>query len=168
MSLAHRPELLRIAGNLFEAFVTRRRSESLTVKGLAFQLLDIVFDEIRGPFKAGDLRAHPGVLRAKALMENEYLRELTLQDIAAHARLSVSHLSSLFVRFMGAPPMEYLLRIRLSEAKLLLSKGGRVKEVAHDVGFRSPHYFARFFRKRTGLSPREFTARHCLEYRSTR
>ena len=92
-------------------------------------------------------------------MESGYARDLRLRDIAKGCGLSSSHLSALFVRYFGVPPVEFLLRVRLREAKLLLAKGARVKDAAEVVGFHSQHYFSRLFKSRTGMSPLEFTRR---------
>jgi AraC-like DNA-binding protein len=156
MSVLHRPEFLRLFALFFEAYATRPAHDSLTVKGLALQLLDVVFDELqhapRGPRSGG----HVGVLQAKALIETSYAEPLTIPDMAAAAGLCASHLSALFSRQMGVSPFEYLLRVRIREARLLLARGLRVKEVAQRTGFHSQHYFCRQFRQRTGQTPTDF------------
>lgn len=161
ISLLHRPEFLGIFNRLFEAYATRpQRRPSLAVKGLMLQLLHVVFEELQRRPAALPPRACRSLLRAKEMIEARYAGDVRLKEIAAHCDLSPSHLSALFARHMGFPPIEYLLRIRLREAKLLLAKGARVKEVAQTVGFHSQHYFSRLFRKKTGLSPTEFGLQH--------
>jgi two-component system response regulator YesN len=64
---------------------------------------------------------------------------------------------------MGCPPIEYLRRVRLREARLLLARGKRVKETAHAVGFGSQHYFSRAFKQRVGMCPTEFAALHARD-----
>lgn len=161
MSLLHRPDFAPLFERLFEVCTTRDRSDSLAVTGLALQMLDIVFDELRRPRQIPrPPRAYANLLRAKTFIEAEYGRDLRLADVAAHAELSLSHLSALFTQHLGCPPMEYLLRVRLREVKLQLARGARVKEAAQATGFQSPHYLSRLFRTRTGMSPTEFARRH--------
>jgi AraC-like DNA-binding protein len=160
MSMLHRPELAGIFERLFEAYATRTDDGSLAVRGLALQLLHVIFQELREAPSARPPRACLGLLRAKGLIEKEYARDLSLDEIAAHAGISASHLSALFTGHFGHPPIEYLVRVRLREAKLLLARGMLVKEAAHAVGFHSQHYFSRAFRQRTGLSPTEFAEQH--------
>lgn len=160
ISLLHRPELPAIFDRLFEAYATRTDDSSLAVRGLALQLLHVIFQELREAPSATPPRACLGLLRAKGLIEKEYARDLSLDEIAAHGGISASHLSALFARHFGHPPIEYLVRVRLREAKLLLARGTLVKEAAHAVGFHSQHYFSRAFRQRTGMSPTEFAEQH--------
>ncbi len=164
MSLRHRPEFGELFERLFEAFTTQDRRRSLAVKGLTLQLLDVVFSELRRPRREPPPRAYANLLRAKEFIESEFQRDLRLADVAAQCGLSPSHLSALFTKHLGCPPMEYLLRVRLREAKLLLARGARVKEAAQATGFGSQHYLSRVFRRRVGMTPTEF-ARRCADER---
>jgi len=156
LSLPHRPELSRLFIELFEAYVTRPPQPSLTVKGLALQVLDVVFDELQRSPRQAHPGGHPGVLRVKTLIERSFAEPLSVADLAAAGGLCPSHLSALFSRHVGLSPFEYLLRVRIREARLLLARGVRVKEVAARTGFGSQQHFCRQFRHRTGQTPTAF------------
>jgi len=157
LSVQHRPDFLRLFSQLFEAYATRpAHHESLTVKGLALQVLDAVFDELQQSPARRRPGLHPGLLQAKALVERSYAEPLTVSDLASAGGLCPSHLSALFSRELGVSPVAYLLRVRIREARLLLARGLRVKEVAQRTGFRSQHYFCRQFRQRVGMTPTAF------------
>lgn len=160
LSLLHRPEFVGLFERLFQAFATRPPRYSLTVKGLTLQVLEVVFEELQSLSTGKRPHAHLGLLRAKAFIETNYTGDVRLEDIAAACDLSPSHLSALFARHLGVSPIEYLLQVRVREAKMLLARGVRVKEAALKVGCHSQHYFCRLFRKRTGLSPTQFSRRH--------
>lgn len=88
-------------------------------------------------------------------------RKLTLREIAEHAGLSVSYVSSLFKQQTGMSPMDYLIHLKMQHACALLSlqqKG--VHEVAYEIGYTDPYYFSRIFKKVIGASP--------LHYRENR
>lgn len=156
LSVPHRPEFLRLFVQLFEAYVTRPTPGSLTVKGLALLVLDAVFAELQQSPMRRQPGTHAGLRKAKALIESAYADPLTVSDIAAASDLCASHLSALFRRQLGVSPGEYLIRVRIREARLLLARGVRVKEVAQRTGFRSQQYFCRQFRQRTGQTPMDF------------
>ncbi|MCK5806026.1 MAG: helix-turn-helix transcriptional regulator [Lentisphaeria bacterium] len=160
ISMLHQPELAVLFERLFEAYTTRRSAQSLAVRGLALLLLDMIFDELRGAPVESPPRAWQCLLQTREFMEAHYARDLSLAEIARHSGISASHLSALFKCHVGCPPVEYLLRVRLREAKLLLAQGERVKEVAHATGFRSQQYFSRAFKKKTGMPPTQFAAMH--------
>ena len=55
----------------------------------------------------------------------------------------------------------FVTECRINEAKRLLAAGNaRVFEIAEAVGITDPRYFCRFFKKHTGLSPREYAHLH--------
>ena len=43
---------------------------------------------------------------------------------------------------------------------LLLREDARVREVAFELGFSNEYYFSRFFKKQTGIPPRDFKAHY--------
>ena len=56
--------------------------------------------------------------------------------------------------------MRYLERLRIDRAREHLVMTGRpIAEIAAAVGFADPDWFARVFKRRTGVSPRGFRAR---------
>ncbi len=79
---------------------------------------------------------------------------LTLDDVAEHAFVSPCYVSRLFMRELGVGFVDYLTAIRIDNAKRLLSETQlKVFEVAELSGIPDAHYFARLFRKSTGISP---------------
>ncbi|MGX2996104.1 GlxA family transcriptional regulator [Streptomyces sp. JNUCC 64] len=86
-------------------------------------------------------------------------RPLTLADLAAHARISVSTLTRRFRAQTGLPPLRYLLRARLHEAQSLLENTDLpVERVAARTGFGSPANLRHHFHRLTGVSPRAYRA----------
>ena len=84
----------------------------------------------------------------------------SVADIAAAARISPNHFSSLFHKHMGQSFSDFLSDRRLEMAKEVLGDLTlRVSEVARKVGYDDPGYFARRFRQKTGLTPREWRNR---------
>ena len=67
-----------------------------------------------------------------------------LEEIAREAALSVSRFSSLFHRYYGEPPMQYLNRKRMNlAAQQLLYHAGSCKQIAEMTGFADQFHFSR-------------------------
>ncbi len=82
---------------------------------------------------------------------------------AAEMSLSYSHFRRLFRENEGCGPHEYLLRERMAQAaKRLLAPDVQVKEVAFETGYSDSARFSKLFKKKTGLSPREYREMHLL------
>ncbi len=85
---------------------------------------------------------------------------LTVKELAAAARLTPNHLTTIFREHVGKGFTDYLADERIGRAKKLLCNPTlTVKEIARQVGFDDPGYFTRRFRQKTGLSPREWRNR---------
>ncbi len=78
-------------------------------------------------------------------------------ELAKLAGVSYSGLRSLFRRSQHESLSEFLRRIRLDQARLLLADDRlTVKEIARRLGFSSEFYFSQWFRRLTGASPSHF------------
>lgn len=99
----------------------------------------------------------PGIRRAVERMAEQLAEEHCVEELARIAGLSASRFAHRFKEETGDSAIAYLLKLRLRQAARLLEFSGRsVKEVAGDVGFESPFYFSRQFKKHYSVSPREY------------
>ena len=94
------------------------------------------------------------VRRVMAYIHEHYAEPITREDLARHAALNERYLTRCFREESGMPPMTYLNRYRIRQAKALLEAGDQtVAEVALAVGFGDGNYFGRVFRQETGVTP---------------
>jgi AraC family transcriptional regulator len=101
--------------------------------------------------------------RLRAVIEyiDEHLgSELSLDDLAAVARLSPYHFARLFKNSTGLPPHQYVIARRVERAKELLRDRVRLPlaEIALEMGFSSQSHFTRHFKRLVGVTPRLFQA----------
>jgi len=96
------------------------------------------------------------LLRARDLLHADAERGPTLDELAGAAGLSRAHLARQFAQTFGVPPHQYLVQLRLDRAKRALASGESVTDVCYQVGFESLGTFSASFRRRTGMSPREW------------
>ncbi len=101
--------------------------------------------------------SHLGIQRAVEFIREHHSATLDLEQVAAEACMSKYHLSRLFHRMIGIPYQDYLTRIRIEEAKLLLKQTPYLSltRIAR-VGFGSLRNFEGQFKKLTGQSPSEY------------
>ncbi|WP_010518583.1 helix-turn-helix domain-containing protein [Croceivirga radicis] len=68
-----------------------------------------------------------------------------------------SYLGDVIRTVTGDSPIEHIHQLIISEAKILLKENKQSNsEIAYQLGFEYPNYFARLFKKYTGLSPTEY------------
>ena len=84
----------------------------------------------------------------------------TLKEMAARCGIQRTQLARVFQKLTGSTPMEYLARIRIEQAKILLRETDRkIIDIALDCGFGSSQYFSNTFRRATGQSPTDYRTR---------
>ncbi|QDU40699.1 HTH-type transcriptional activator Btr [Maioricimonas rarisocia] len=99
----------------------------------------------------------PEVSTSVQLMRDDLARRWTVASLAEEVGMSRSAFASLFSDVVGQTPMSVLLEYRMERAGDLLARSrSSIKQIAAEVGYRSPATFSTVFRKWSGLSPTEF------------
>lgn len=76
---------------------------------------------------------------------------------AGRMSLSPNYFGDLVKRESGMTAQDYIQYQLLDRAKnLLISQGGNVSQTAYSLGFQYPQHFIRFFKRKTGQTPKEF------------
>ncbi len=94
---------------------------------------------------------------AKTFIEEHYKEPITLNDIADHVELNASYFSNLFKVETGMNFSEYLLNVRMDQAKKLLRDPKiKVYEIGNMVGYEDAVSFGRAFKKKFDMSPKDY------------
>ncbi len=90
-------------------------------------------------------------------MESNYREPLSMDDLAAFAGINKHYLSREFRKYVGFSPNDYLISLRIQEAKKQLQTTDRsAAEIAHEVGIHDMNNFTRLFRKKVSMTPTAF------------
>ncbi len=113
--------------------------------------------KVRRVLTAPQLDIPKPLARAVGLVTADASHDWKVPELARAAGASRSGLQRMFKTYQHENIHEFLQRTRLDQARqLLCDERLAIKEVAARLGFSSEFYFSRFFRKRSGLSPRQF------------
>ena len=99
-----------------------------------------------------DSSAHR-VVRAVRFLEENCERAIGVEEIARHVNMSSSALHHHFKQATMMSPMQFLKKLRLHRARLLLLSGRSAGEAAFAVGYASSSQFSREFRRLFGIPP---------------
>lgn len=92
-----------------------------------------------------------------AYMHECYSDAVSIDDLAAVAGQSRYHFMRSFRTYTGVSPYQYLLQLRIEDAKLRLrNTSSSIAEISCSLGFSSPSQFHRIFWKSAGTTPGEF------------
>jgi AraC-like DNA-binding protein len=92
-------------------------------------------------------------LKAKRLIDANYLAYPSIARVAARINVTHEHLSRQFKRDFHLSPSNYLRQLRVADAPLRLARGEEIINVSHDVGYNDLSRFYKQFRKTTNTSP---------------
>ena len=90
-------------------------------------------------------------------MEDNYMADLSLDSVSEILHISPAYLSAQFKKYQKMNFLDCLTELRINAAKELLTDPFRsAAEVASMVGYEDSSYFARTFKKRTGMTPTQY------------
>ena len=96
------------------------------------------------------------IVHSRLFIDAHFNEDIDLDNISGEACFSKFHFIRLFKSIYGSTPHQYLTRVRIEQAKLLLQQGIPVSEACFRVGFDSVSSFTGRFRKFYGMSPSEW------------
>lgn len=85
---------------------------------------------------------------------------IKVSDVVEYIGFSRSYFTTIFRKYAGISPQEYLIQCRLKNACRLLSETDiPIQMVADEVGYEDPLVFTKSFSKKYKMSPREYRKR---------
>ena len=90
-------------------------------------------------------------------MKNNLEQQLSLKEIADYAGYSPSYLYRQFIKQTSYSPIDYFIRLKINQASIYLLKTAMsISEISIKLGFNSPDYFSRTFKRIIGISASDF------------
>lgn len=154
--LVKKDELLKLYHRLFEIHGIINEDRDLLVIATMLEIFYelIGYNEFRNQKMYG---AKALVEGAKDFINHNYQFDIKVKDVARDVSITSEYLSKIFNQIEGMSTIDYLIKIRLEVGKnLLLNTNLKINEISKQCGFRSPLYFTNEFKKKYGVSPKEF------------
>ena len=90
-------------------------------------------------------------------INNHFHEEISLELLSEKAFMNKFYLVHAFKQYKGISPINYLIQLRIKEAKELLSTTNySISQISESSGFSSQSYFSQVFKKETGMTPNEY------------
>ncbi|MGQ8365120.1 cupin domain-containing protein [Glaciecola sp. 1036] len=154
------PYIAQTAQWLFDEAFSRSVTRAVMVDKLSeiflFQILRYVLENEL--VKGGILAAltHPMMAKVISAMHNRPEENWTVDSLAEIAAMSRSRFAATFKSVVGVTPNDYLTDIRIAIAQEMLEAHKPVNLVANMVGYEHGSALARLFRKKLGISPKQW------------
>jgi AraC-like DNA-binding protein len=141
---------------LYESYSSSRSDHHIRVSMGAMELFLDILRSARETRAAGS-KSDVLVQKLIQYLEKNCAEELVTERIAERFRLNYRYISTLFRSRVGTSLFKYHERLRIYHAaELLKNTSLNVSEVSDRVGYQSPFYFSRVFKKLMGESPSEY------------
>lgn len=96
---------------------------------------------------------------AQALIKQHFAKPLNMAQVAQHCGVSAKTLSRRFANQLGFSPHQYLVQLRMEQAKSLFRDLNlSITDIASIVGYQDAHYFGRLFQRHYELTPKQYRA----------
>lgn len=132
-------------------------NEPRTASGLKSMMVAFVMESVAYITDKRKYRSKGGIQKVKQYIEAHFHENMSLKSISKTFYMNPVYLGQLFKKTYGVYFNDYLLEIRIQEAKKLLRQTDlKVYEVAERVGFCNPDYFVTQFEKVEHKTPTEY------------
>jgi AraC-like DNA-binding protein len=135
----------------------KRINESKTKEELV-ENLNFATEHMAGKIFSFQGIRHSSVLRkAHRYIWDNFTRKISLEEISKAAGLSAPYFSSIFKEEMGENLSNYLNRLRVEKAAIMLIETrNSLNVIAELCGFEDQSWFSKIFKKITGTSPAQY------------
>jgi AraC-like DNA-binding protein/ligand-binding sensor protein len=134
-----------------------RIQEAQTIEELADVLHIIVEYMADQVFSFQGVRHAAALRKAERYIRENYIRKISLQEIAKISGLSAPYFSTIFREEMGENLSAYLNRLRVERAgRLLTETDMSLSDISGSCGFEDQSWFSKIFKSYTGMSPGKY------------
>lgn len=143
--------------DLFEEYVKQISQERnpKELSKIVYQFLIDYSSMISMDRTSGKVHENEIIQNVVFFLEENYDREITLDEVAREVGLTKEYLCSVFKKEVGQTIIHFLTSLRISHARQFLVEYPqmRIVEIARRCGFESASYFGKVFRESVGISP---------------
>ena len=156
--------------NFIQSFVSSLEQILSLTKTIQSKILKNKFEEImlylvhkNGPDFLNSLatKIDDKVIRLTAIVENNKLNRLSLEELAFLSNMSISTFKREFAQLYNKTPMKWFSEQRLNHVAFLLKTNNyRPIELYEEAGYENLSNFVQAFKKKFGMTPKQFQIKH--------
>lgn len=100
-------------------------------------------------------------------IDEHYMEKIKCEACAEKFNMSQSNIAHLFQKHLKMSFTDYLNEVRISKARQMMERGISIKDAAFSCGYNNLNYFYRIFKKKLGITPKEYTQQKAKQQKWT-
>lgn len=157
-AILHNEELYHLIQKAILEKQTQQEGFDLYIKGTVFAIIALLCREgalsTSNSVDSADIKK---ILPALSFIDENYAKNITLDEVAKLQNLNPSYFCRVFKRASGSSFVDYLNFVRICKSEKMIAMGEKsILEIAGDVGFTSLSYFNRIFKRYKNCTPTEY------------
>ncbi|MGB0581813.1 MAG: helix-turn-helix domain-containing protein [Limisphaerales bacterium] len=154
---------------VFKILDTRPIAMEAAIHAEVAQILKLLFEARHDANPTAQSEIPQSLRKPLEAMRLRFNEQLTVEELAQMAAMSVSSFHRQFKAATGTSPIDWLKRERINQArKRLLETDLTIAEIADQTGYYDQFYFSKDFKRMTKLSPTEYRQRERLQKKYAR
>ena len=153
-------EIFNSLKEVFNCFNSKNTAFELRLKSLLFYLFSLLYENDLVLKKKIAPLTNEATHKIKIILNyihENYMNELSINDIAHACNLSQYYFMKFFKKYLGMTCTEYINLYRLDMASKLLDITDKsITEISFETGFNSVSYFNKLFKEKFKVTPKEF------------
>lgn len=155
-------DIIKVLEDMNAEYVNKKAGYQAILKGYLLILLSKIFRLAieKGIKKTGTCQKEM-IDTAIEYLKNNYLKPLTVDEVAKKALLSPSYFSAVFRSHTGTSITDYIQRLRIAHACYLLTTTTKsIDDIMGEVGYSDSKFFYKIFKRYTSLTPGMYKKKH--------
>ena len=140
--------------NIYESCTSNNLFEGL---GYLYQFLSTLMKENATTYEVISSISKIYIEKSIAFIKENYKKNISVSDVSDYLNIDRSHFFKIFKKDMMISPQDFIINYKIKQSCDLLRKSSySISEISSLVGFSSPSYFSRIFKKNMNMTPIEY------------
>ena len=147
-----------------EEYLAKEPCSQLIIRASVYRMMTELLRYYSAEKRDSEHAVYHNVMRLKGVLDridSDREGNATVAELSEMLLVSPDHFTRIFRDSLGVTPLEYMNRVRIERALVLLSSSEKgMDAIAKDAGFSGRSYFYRLFRAMVGISPLTFRKKY--------
>lgn len=153
---AERPDIKSLFESIIPYFDSDVKPSESLLRLKMVEGLYVLLDTDRNLYASLFDFAEPWKIDLMRFMENNYMNDLSLEEMACYTGRSLSTFKRDFKKYSNLSPQKWVIGRRLEAAyEVLKSSRKKISDVCVDVGFKNLSHFSKAYKERFGFAPKD-------------